>query len=175
MAGVVLVAAGLVLGYVPVEQTPSNAQQMIDPGNPSRATLVIGPPPVAYLSPSLGYRVHWSTTGANSSTPLNSIGVYDCGSSEACSNWSPGNSTEVVSEHGSNGTLSWTGHPGQFFLIYATAPADLAIGYSGPLLGGLAGWLLIGVGAVLIALGVLARARPPPPKDDAPDEPTAVD
>lgn len=142
--GVVLALVGAVLWYVPVTTASSSIEvpvgEAFDFSVPG--TLIIGPVP---------FTATWTASG-----PVN-VTVYGCGSDSKCS--AQTNSTVVDRGMGATGSMKWTGKSGLYYLFVPNATTNLTVTYVEPLLGGLGGLALLGIGIVVAVAGVSMHRR----------------
>jgi hypothetical protein len=150
--GLVLALVGAVLWYVPVttasSSTPVPVGDAFDFSVPG--TLIIGPVP---------FTATWTASG-----PTN-VTLYGCGSDAKCS--AQTNSSVIARGAGTTGSMKWTGKAGLYYLFVPDASTNVTISYGEPLLGGLGGLAVLGVGIVVLVAGIAMRRSPGSPRTPA--------
>jgi hypothetical protein len=154
--GVLLVLIGIALWYFPL-QSGSLAPDHVPSGTKDIIQLSA---PLDLLGSSVPFSLDWN---ASSSV---TVDVYSCGTDSSCA--SAGSSSPVASGSGASGSLSWSGHRGQYFAVVPTgAPTTVAVSYTYPLYDGLPGIGIFVAGVIVVLLGV-GLSRPPPPVKEVP-------
>jgi len=154
--GVLLVLIGIALWYFPL-QSGSLAPDTVPSGTKDIIQLSA---PLDLLGSSVPFSLDWN---ASSSVTVH---VYGCGSDASCA--SAGSGSPVASGSGVSGSLSWSGHRGEYFAVMPNgATTTVDVSYTYPLYDGLPGIGIFVVGVIVVLLGV-GLSRPPPPVKEVP-------
>jgi len=149
--GILLVLIGVALWYFPL-QSGSLAPDHVPSGTKDIIQLSA---PLDLLGSAVPFSLDW-----NASAKV-TISVYGCGTDSSCA--SAGSSAPLTTGSGVSGSLSWTGHRGQYFAVVPTgATTTVDVSYDYPLYDGLPGIAIFVVGVIVVLLGVgLSRPLPP--------------
>jgi hypothetical protein len=150
--GIVLLAVGVVLWYLPVSMAVGSTVVPALGGD-----IVHDDPTLAVLTPTVAY----SSTWASSSGASVVVDVYNCGADSSCSNFT--SPTPVASGHGSSGSLSWSGGKGDYYAIIPmgiTQSTTVSVSVAQPLGGGFDGLGVVIIGVFVVFLGAIRRAQP---------------
>ncbi len=154
--GVLLVLIGVALWYLPIQggtispvHLPSGSKDIIDVSAP-----------LDLLGSSVPFSLDWN---ASSSV---TVDVYSCGMDSTCA--SAGSGSPVTTGSGVSGSISWSGHRGQYYAVVPTgATTTVDVSYTYPLYDGLPGIAIFVAGVVVVLLGV-GLSRPKAPAQEVP-------
>jgi hypothetical protein len=144
--GVALIVVGAALWYLPLTSVSSSIRV------PVGDAYVFGTP-ASFLIGSVPWKASWTSDATANVT------IYSCGTSSGCPNQL--NGSVISHAMGTSGSMSWTGKAGQYYLLVPSTTSNVTVSYQEPLLGGLAGIGILGVGVLVAVVGVAMPRNPP--------------